>query len=109
MKKPERRMIDVRPESLSGYDFESSLSSLKDLIQGLIEKYGPDARLDWDPDFYELYNPSPSPKFHVYVRRMENNEEYENRVAQETKRLRENEDRERQEFNRLQKKFGAQK
>lgn len=104
-RKPKRKIIRVLMEnSLSTYDFERSLKSLRELVDRLIEQYGEDAELDFG--FHEEWNESEV--FAIVKFREETDEEYEKRLAAEKKQRELVEDREREEYNRLAKKFNKE-
>lgn len=106
MKQNKRTVTESRDE-FSPWDLEGSLVDLRARIDNWISTYGNTARLDWDPDFYHAYDPNPSPRFSILVDRPETNEECADRTALEAAAVLARENREREEFIRLQTKFGA--
>jgi hypothetical protein len=102
-----KQIITVDVEDISPYDFESTLGNVKARIEDFIAKYGIDARLSWDPNFWYQYDSSPSPRFNVSINREETDAEYDKRILNEKTNASMQEERERKEFERLQSKFGA--
>jgi hypothetical protein len=104
-----RKIISATVEEVSPYDFDTSLANVKERIDEWIKKYGADARLDWDANFYYPYEQNPSPRYTLKIQRPENDEELEKRTAQEKKWQDEREARDRAEYDRLKKQFGDKK
>ena len=104
--KNKKRIITETKTDVSPYDFETSLGDLYARIGHWIQKYGHDARLDWDPNFHYPYEQSPSPRFNIQVQREETDTECEARVAAEKAAKDAREARDRAEFERLKKQFG---
>jgi uncharacterized protein YwgA len=102
-----RKMVTVTANTFSPYDFEGTLENLLKDVKQLIRTYGSKARLDYDPHHYEPYSTEASPQFGILVSREETEEEYQSRVAVEKALGDDREARERAEFERLSKKFGA--
>ena len=92
---------------MSPYDFEGTLGQLRDRIEGSIREHGENARLDWQPTFYYPYDNEPSPRFEILVEQEETDEEYEKRMEKSRADNAVREARERAEFERLAKKYGA--
>jgi hypothetical protein len=105
--KQNNRTVTESKDEFSPYDLEGSLVDLRNRIDAWISAYGNTARLDWDANFHYAYDPNPSPKFSILVDRPETKEEHDARTAVEAAALLARENREREEFDRLQKKFGA--
>lgn len=101
---PKRKITDTMTE-VSPYDLEYSLADLQSRVAEWILKYGPSARLDWDPYFQHAYDPSPSPRFYIKVDREETDDELNARLEQEEAQRAAREARERAEFERLSEKF----
>jgi hypothetical protein len=108
-KKQSKKIITVMVNDVSTWELEGKLSDVSALIQEWIKKYGADARLNWDPDYWPQYNDSPSPRYEIKIDREETDAEYEKRIEAENFSKNLHEAREREEFERLQKKFGAKK
>ncbi len=106
MAKEQRKIISAVVEEISPYNFDTNLQSIREQIDKLIAKYGQDARLDWDPNFYYDYDQNPSPLYVLKVQRIENDAEFERRIEQEKKWQDERQERDRIEFERLNKLFG---
>ena len=104
-----KQVITVDVEDISPYEFETTLGNLKARIDDLITKYGVDANLDWDPDYWPQYNDGPAPRYNVKINREETDKEYDKRITEETAACAVRDERERKEFERLQAKFGAKK
>ena len=102
-----KQVITVDVEDISPYEFDSTLGNVKARIDDLITKYGVDARLDWDPDYWPQYNDGPSPRYNVKISREETDVEFDKRIAKDAADISARDARERKEFERLQAKFGA--
>lgn len=102
-----RKIINDRVEDISTWEFEGSLADVKQHIQNLIDKHGPDARLDYNRHFYYDYDNEPTPRYELYIKREENDAEVKQRLMEEAEYTRQREERERAEFERLSQKFGA--
>lgn len=100
-----KKIIDTPREVISLYDFEGTLGHLENLVAHWVEEYGKDARLDYAREGYTQY--SDSPQFQILVRREETDEEYEKRVIEERRWTANREEQDRQEYERLSKKFGV--
>jgi len=87
--------------------FDGTLASAAKEIQTLIKKYGKDAKLYYNPNHFYPYEPDPSPQYEVSISREETDEEYDIRLTKEKALKDERERREKAEFERLSKKFGA--
>jgi len=103
----QRIKIKKRVEEISTWEFEGPLSLSLQRIQELIERYGPDAHLDYNAHFYYDYDSEPSPRFELYVEREENDAEFKQRLFEQAEYNRKREEAEKAEFERLSKKFGA--
>jgi len=106
MAKEQRKIINATVEDLDPYSLDSTLGKAKAHLESLITKYGPDAQLDWDSNFYYPYDENPSPRYHIRVERLENDEEFEKRLAQEKTWKDAQAARDLAEFERLNKLFG---
>jgi hypothetical protein len=106
MAKEKKKVITESVSDVSPYELELTLGDLYNRIAEWIQEHGADARLDWDAHFYYDYDPNPSPRFNIKKDRQETDAEFSTRIALEKKRLAEQEERERQELERLQAKFG---
>jgi hypothetical protein len=96
----ERKMVDVEVGSLSlNY---STLEDAKKQINYLIEHFGPSAEIH-----QEQYPYSDSSHLAVYAKRPETDIQMARRIADEERWELEREKRDREEFDRLQKKFGS--
>lgn len=107
MSKSKRRIINEEVTDISPWEFSITLDKLRDRVNELIDQYGADAELDWEPNFYHPYESSPSPRFAVKKAREENDREYADRVARERADNAARETREKAEFERLAKKYGS--
>lgn len=108
MKTP-RLKIRKRVDVMATYDFEGTLSRIRDRLEDLINQHGPDASLNYDPHFYYDYDHEPTPRYEVYVERDETDDEVKVRLLQNAEHIRKREEAEKAEFERLSKKFGGQK
>ena len=106
---PKKRKVTVTLTDVSPYELEGPLKRLKEQIEQWIKDHGEDAYLDWDPHHYESYDPNPSPRFNLKMDRDETEDEYDDRVEKERKHASMIEERERQELERLQQKYGKVK
>lgn len=102
-----RIKIRKQVEEISIWEFEGNLSTILERVQDLIKKYGPEARVDYNKNFYYEYDNEPSPRFELYVEREETDAELKLRVLQTAEHIRRHEEAEKAEFERLQAKFGA--
>jgi hypothetical protein len=91
---------------VSPFDFDGTLAKVVEHLQIIISKHGPDARLDYDSNYYYDYDTTPSPRYHIRKDRQETDAEYENRIAQSKAENALREEREKAEFERLSKKWG---
>ena len=105
----ERKIISAMEDTVSMWEMEGTLADVKQRIQALIDKHGPDAKLDYNAHFYYDYDNEPSPRFELYVKREENDKEFMDRRSQEQHWEQEREARDKAEFERLSKKFGESK
>lgn len=104
-KQPPKRMITREGCDISPYELEVKLSDLQVLVNQWLAAYGPEARLDWDANFYHAYDHNPSPRFTIQISEEETDKEYADRLDKEEKQRQEIENREKAEFDRLTKKF----
>jgi hypothetical protein len=95
------RMIVEVPETSVDINY-GTLGNALETIQSLIEAYGSDARIDYYQAPY-----SESQYLYVYVKRQESDDEYNARIANEERWERQGEEKDRQEYERLQRKFGS--
>ena len=108
-KQPKRITVTDTLSEISPYEFEGKVLELIARLESLVEQHGVDASINWDPWHHHDYDPNPSPQFTLTVIREETDQEYEKRIHAEAVRKSIDEAREREEFERLQKKFGAKK
>lgn len=100
-----RLKIRTRVEAIPTYDFEGTLSRVRDRIEELIKQHGPDASLNYDKHFYYDYDNEPTPRYELYVEREENDAEVKQRLFLQAENIRKREEAEKAEFERLSKKF----
>ena len=105
MAKSKKLVIRVDKEELSPYEFEGTIGQLIEYLQGKLKTYGPDAKLNWNSDYWAAYADTPSPRYEIYVDRDETDEEQRIRIEKELAHKAAVEAKERAEFERLQKKF----
>ena len=102
-----RRKINEMVDDVSTWEFEGTLATVLERVQAMIQEHGPDARLDYNRNFYYDYDNDPTPRFELYVEREENDEEFNKRLAEQAEYDRQREAAEKAEFERLSKKFGS--
>jgi hypothetical protein len=101
-----RKMITLKVDYMSTYEFEGPLQKTLERIQELITEHGPEARLDYNAHFYYDYDNEPSPRYEVIITREETDAEAKQRLMQEAEDTRKRNEHERKEFERLAKKYG---
>jgi hypothetical protein len=109
MAKSKKRQVRDTLGDISPYELEGSLQDLRARVDQWIEDHGADARLDWDAYFHHAYDHDPSPRYNIVRDREETDDEYERRTIKEKIDKQMTEERERAEFERLQKKFAGKK
>jgi hypothetical protein len=102
-----RLKINDMVDDVSTWEFEGTLATVLERVQEMIQKHGPDAKLDYNRNFYYDYDNEPSPRYELYVMREENDEEFNKRLAEQAEYDRQREEAEKAEFERLSKKFGG--
>lgn len=102
-----RIKIRHRVEEISTWEFEGSLSTVLERVQELIDKHGPDARINYDQYFYYDYDNEPTPRYELYIERYETDAEFLKRLAEQSEHDRKREEAERAELERLCKKYGV--
>lgn len=100
-----KKIINAIEEIISPYDFDGNLKNAKKKIADLIAIYGEDVELNFNSSYHYDYDPDVSPIFEVKVRRMENDEEYAKRIADDTRITEYREAHDLREYERLQQKF----
>lgn len=105
MKKSNRKKINVTEETFSAGDFEGSLKYVLEKVEAMIEKYGSDARLNYDKYFSYPYDNDYTPSFEVIVSRDETDKEMNKRLEEEQNRADSIKEKELAELARLQKKY----
>lgn len=103
----ERKIINEQVDDVSMWEMEGTLATVLERIQELIKKHGPEARLDYNGNFYYPYENSPSPRYELYVKREETDKEFMDRRSEERRYQEERDAREKAEFERLAKKYGS--
>jgi hypothetical protein len=103
----ERRKINDMVDDVSTWEFEGPLATVLERVQAMIQEHGPDARLDYNRNFYYDYDNDPTPRYELYVVREENDEEFDRRLAEQAEYDHKREEAEKAEFERLSKKFGG--
>jgi hypothetical protein len=104
----QRRKINDMVDDVSTWEFEGTLATVLERVQAMIREHGPDARLDYNRNFYYDYDNDPSPRYELYIVREENDEEFNKRLAEQAEYDRKREEAEKAEFERLSKKFGVE-
>lgn len=102
-----RNIINEEVDYLSPYEFDTTLGKVLTRIQDLVDEYGADATLDWNPNFYHPYDHDPSPRFSIYKKREETDKEYADRMAKSKADNAAREARDQAEFARLSAKYGT--
>jgi hypothetical protein len=102
-----KRIVTVSASEVSPYELEGTLAEIRNQVNDWIDKYGPVAKLTWDPDHWPQYNDSPSPQYDIMVTREETDDEYNKRIVEEDIQRSTQDARDRKEFERLAKKFGG--
>lgn len=102
-----KRIVKRELRIFSPYDFDGNLGDILSEIQDLVDLYGKDVRLDFEPDFYYPYESSPSPRFVIYGNREETDAEYATRLDREATEKARQDARDLAEFNRLKSKFST--
>ncbi len=103
-----RKIVHENINDVSPSELEGRLIDLRDMLNSWIEKYGPTARLNWDPNFHYDYESTPSSRFNILRDREETDTELEARLDKEKKYKEAIDERERTELARLQQKYGKE-
>lgn len=101
-----RRIITECVDHESPYSFEGKLSNVYEFVKGLLEQYGPDARLGWDPNYYYDYESSPTPRYSIDIDRLETDEEFQKRLDRQEIADKVQQEKELEDLRRLQEKYG---
>jgi len=104
-----RLKIKERVDDISTWEFEDTLATVLERVQALIERHGPDARVNYNQYFYYDYDNGPTPRYELYVEREESDDEFKVRMLELAEHIRKREEAEKAEFERLSKKFGEAK
>ena len=102
-----KKIITKMVTNVSPYEMEGTLQQVLTQIQQWITNHGPDARLNWNGDYWQQYSDSPSPRYEININREETDVEYQKRIADETLKQTQQDARDKKEYDRLQKKFGV--
>jgi hypothetical protein len=105
-KTPKKKIITETVWEASPYEFEGTAADLRKRIDEWIEIYGPDFRIDWNPYRHYDYDSSPSPCFNILRDRGETAEEETKRLKEDADREAQRLERDRKEFERLKQHFG---
>lgn len=97
-----KKMVQERIDTNAVYNLEGSISKAIEILNGYVEKYGDGIYLSID------YGCEGEAYLALCIDREETNEEYNSRINEEKKRKEEQEVRERNEYDRLAKKFGKE-
>lgn len=98
-----RNSVRRRLDTIAPYEFEGDINSVIDTLNKLVETHGPDVRLDYSHDGFDMY--SDSPGFLVYRDEPENDEELAERIKKESAERSARDARDAAEFARLSQKF----
>lgn len=101
-----KKIIKGTVNEFSPWEFTGTLARLKERVQEWIDRYGEDAEFDYDREHYHPYDQNPTPTMFLNKEREETDAEYAKRTEQEAKWKAAQDKRDREEFERLQKKFG---
>lgn len=101
-----KKIVTVCDREMHPYDIEGSLKDALALIKDLIEEYGEDTKLNWNPYNHYPYDSEPTPIFEILINREETDEEYSKRLEQEAKYKAAQEARDRAAYEELKKKYG---
>jgi hypothetical protein len=104
----QRKVISEQISNFPAYTFEGTLSSVLERVQELVKIHGPDARLDYNQYFHYEYDNYPTPRYELYIDRVENDAEVKQRLFEQAEQIRKREESDKAEFERLSKKFGSQ-
>jgi hypothetical protein len=102
-----RLKIKERVDDISTWEFEGTLATVLERVQTLIERHGPDARVNYNQHFYYDYDNEPTPRYELYAEREETDDELKVRMLEQAEHIRKREEAEKAEFERLSKKFGV--
>lgn len=80
------KIIRIEEETVMPYQFEGKVTKVITMLQSLVDRYGENVELDWKPNFYEPYDPEPTPLFEVMSVRPETPEEVQERLGNEARR-----------------------
>ena len=103
----ERLKINDMVDDVSTWEFEGTLATVLERVQAMIQEHGPDARLDYNRNFYYDYDNDPTPRYELHVVREETDDEFKVRMFEQAEYDRRREEAEKAEFERLSKKFGS--
>lgn len=98
-------VTDISPYDLDGKSIDEVIRYFEDKKQ----EYGSDIYLDWDAWFCYPYESERSPRYFIKRKRLENDTEYETRLAAEKAAKEAQQQRDLAEFERLNKLYGKVK
>lgn len=101
-----KQIIEVILEHDIKHSLDGTLAEAVEVLNEMIQRYGPDARLDIDKEF-EPYSDYAYAYVRLYGKREETDAEYQKRIGEEQKNLARQLENERREFERLAKKFAT--
>jgi hypothetical protein len=101
-----KRTVCKQITVISPYDFDTKVVDVIRQLNELVDEHGPDVYLDWEPDNWEQYDTSPTPRYVVKIDRPETDEEYNVRMEKTAQILKQQKEKDLAEFSRLQKKLG---
>ena len=101
----QRKVISEQIANFPAYHFEGVLSSVLERVQEMIKIHGGDARIDYNQYFHYEYDNYPTPRYELYVDRIENDAELKQRLFEQAEHIRKREETDKAEFERLSKIF----
>lgn len=105
-----RKEITEEISDISPYDLDGkSMDDVIKYFEDMKTHYGPDVYLDWDAWFCYPYEQERSPRYFIRRKRLENDAEYEARLAAEKAAKEAQQQRDLAELERLQKLYGKAK
>jgi len=104
MKRLQKQEKRVMVETESPYNFDGKIVDIIKGLENIIARHGPDATIDYSSSGYSQY--CDSPEFGIFIRRLETDEEFEERKLKLAGEQAAQDQRDIDEFNRLKTKLG---
>lgn len=102
---PPRHYIYSDIDTLSPYDITGNITEVIKTLEEYVKKHGPDVSISHDYQYEQYSNGERFSEFSVRLHRLENDEEYNTRVAAHQRLLDDQEARERKLLADLKKKY----